>query len=151
MAGWDVTVLVPEVEDALPLKILGADVLKVGSTWVSWKERPRVHGLAVAADLFDRDPRVKQGVIHALEHGLPEVILWGEDWPEGLVRSCGNVRHELSGAARMFKSYAVNAASGRELVSGNQFETFECGTIELASPFVRRRRPRRLLRQGQTT
>lgn len=149
MAGWDVTVVVPETEDVRALRILGVDILKVGS-WVSWKERPLVEGLAVAADLFERDSRVRQGVLHALQRGLPEVILWGDDWPEGLLRSSADVRHELSGAARAFKSYAVTAASGREPVSDDPFEVFQCGTIESPSP-LRRRRRRRPLRYGQTT
>ena len=151
MAGWDVTVLVPESQDVRALRILGVDIVEVGSAWVPWSERPRVEGLAVAANLFDRDCHVKQGVFHALEQGLPEVVLWGQGWPEGLLRSDVEVRHKLSCAARMFKSYAVNAASGREIASGDQFEVFKCGTIESPSALLRRRRRRRMLRQDQTT
>jgi hypothetical protein len=150
MAGWDVTVLVPEDEDVHALRILGVDILPVGHTWVRWEDRPYVQGLAVAADLFERDSRVRQGVFHALEQGLPEVVMWGRDWPQGLACSDREVRHDLSGAARMFKSYAVNAASGREHFSSDNVEIFQCGTIESPSPLVRRRRRRRTLRHGQT-
>ena len=48
MAGWDVTVLVPEEEDAHALRILGVDIVQVGPTWTSWLERPQVHALAVS-------------------------------------------------------------------------------------------------------
>ncbi|MCX2934561.1 hypothetical protein ORI20_30290 [Mycobacterium sp. CVI_P3] len=150
MAGWDVTVLVPEDEDVHALRILGVDILPVGRTWVRWEERPHAQGLAVGADLFERDSRVRQGVFHALEQGLPEVIVWGRGWPQDLVCNDNEVRHDLSGAARMFKSYAVNAASGREPVSADEVEIFQCGTIEAPSPLVRRRRRRRMLRHGQT-
>jgi len=150
MAGWDVTVVVPEVEDVHALRILGVDILQVGPSWTSWLERPQVHALAVAADLFDRDPRVRHGVLYALEQGLPEVILWGSAWPASLARSADEVRHELSGAARMFKYHAVKAASGREPAAVDQVEVFHCGTSALPSLLTRRRRHRRLLRQGQT-
>jgi hypothetical protein len=150
MAGWDVTVLVPEGEDVRALQILGVDILQVGPTWISWAERRHVQALAVAADLFDRDSRVKQGVLQALEQGLPEVILWGSDWSPELVRSGGELRHQLSRAARMFKSHASMAASGQEPALAGQFELFHCGTIASPSPLARRRRRRRLLLHGQT-
>jgi len=150
MAGWDVTVLVPEGEDVRALQILGVDILQVGPTWISWAERRHVQALAVAADLFDRDSRVKQGVLHALEQGLPEVILWGSAWSAELVRSGDEVRHQLSRAARVFKSHASMAASGREPAFDDQVEVFQCGTIASPSPLVRRRRRRRLLLHGQT-
>ena len=136
MAGWDVTVLVPEEEDVHALRILGVDIVQVGPTWTSWLERPQVQALAVAADLFDRDPRVKHAVLQVLEQGLPEIILWGNAWPAGLARSADEVRHELSGAARMFKCHAVKAASGREPASVDQVEVFHCGTSALPSPLT---------------
>lgn len=150
MAGWDVTVLVPEAEDMHALRILGVDTLPVGHTWVRWEERPHVQALAVSAELFERDSRVRQGVLHALEQGLPEVFVWGRGLPQGLVCSDSEVRHDLSGAARMFKAYAVNAASGQEPCVSDAAEILQCVTIDSPSPLVRRRRRRRMQRHGQT-
>jgi hypothetical protein len=147
--GWDVTVLVPGIEDARPLQILGAELLPLGPTWNPWQQRRHPHGLAVAADLLDRDPRVKQGVFHVLEQGLSDVILWGQDWPEGLVRNDGEIHHELSRAARAFKYHAVRAASGHEPEFVGGTETLQCGTIASPSPLTRRHRRRP--DHGQTT
>jgi len=35
-------------------------------------ERPHPQTVAVAADLFDRDARVRRGVLEALEQGAPK-------------------------------------------------------------------------------
>jgi hypothetical protein len=150
MVGRDVTVMVPGEEDPLPVQILGAEILPFEPTSNPWQQRPHPQGLAVASDLFDRDPRVKQSVFHVLEQGLPDVILWGRDWPEGLVRSDGEIRHELSRAARAFKYHAVRAALGHEPASVGGTETLQSGAIAPPSPLVRRRRQRGRLHHGQT-
>jgi hypothetical protein len=98
--------------------------------------------LAVAGDLLDRDPRVKQGVFRALEQGLSDVTVWGQDWPAGLVRTDGEIHHELSRAARAFKYHAVRAASGHEPGFVGGTETFQSGTIVAPTPLARRRRRR---------
>ena len=149
MVGWDVTVMVPGKEDARPLQILGAELLPLGPNWNPWQERRHPHGLAVAADLIDRDPRVRRGVFDALEQGLSDVILWGRDWPDGLVRADAEMHHELSRAARAFKYHAVRAASGHEPEFVGGTETLQCATIASPSPLARGRRRR--LRHGQTS
>src|SRR6476661_3054300 len=63
MAGWDVSVLVGSDEDVRPLEILGADVLNLESVLDAWELRPHPQSVAVAADLFDRDDRVRRGVL----------------------------------------------------------------------------------------
>jgi hypothetical protein len=139
MAGWDVTVAVCEGGDFRPLQILGVDALELNSG--SWQERPSPQCLAVAADLFHRNERVRHGVFQALEHGLPEVTVWGEPWPEELHRSIGQVRHRLSNAARVFKSHALAAAHEPGVVSVGDAETFQCGN--LARPLAWRRELKR--------
>ena len=140
--------MVPGKEDARPLQILGGELLPLGPTWNPWQERRYPDGLAVAADLIDRDSRVKQAVFHALQQGLSDVILWGQDWPEGLVRTDGEIHHELSKAARAFKYHALSAASGHEPEFVGGTEILQCGTIASPSPLMRRRRRR--LSHGQT-
>ena len=114
MAGWDVTVLLPDLADhpdRRPLQILGAQVLDLEGALASVASRPRPQALAAAADLFGCDSRVRQGVLQALDHGVTEVTLWGESWPVELNDSVGLVQHRLSTAAKIFKGKALAAAA----------------------------------------
>ena len=108
MAGWDVTVLIADDEDERPLQILGVDTADLESALALWAERPHPQTVAVAADLFASDERVRRGVLGALEQGLTEVTLWGEHWPAELDDSVGPVQHRLSAAARAFKAQALD-------------------------------------------
>ena len=128
MAGWDVTVLVGDDEDVRPLEILGAEVRDLESVLASWEDRPHPQTVAVAADLFDRDARVRQGVLEALEQGATEVTLWGEGLPAELDESVDSVQHRLSAAARAFKAQALAAANAPNVVVGHT-ETFRCGMM----------------------
>jgi hypothetical protein len=128
MAGWDVTVLVGDDEDVRPLEILGAEVRDLESVLVSWDDRPHPQTIAVAADLFDRDSRVRKGVLTALEQGATEVTLWGERLPAELDESVDSVQHRLSAAARAFKAQALAAANASEAAVANT-ETFRCGMM----------------------
>ena len=69
MAGWDVTVLIGNDEDVRPLEILGAEVRDLESVLESWEDRPHPQTIAVAADLFARDSRVRQGVLDSARAG----------------------------------------------------------------------------------
>ncbi len=132
MAGWDVTVLIADHPDDRPLQILGARVLDLEDALASMDSRPRPQALAAAADLFGCDPRVRQGVLQALDHGATEVTLWGEDWPAELDESVGVVQHRLSMAAQIFKSAAVAAALNvGEVTHGSiaHTETFRSGLL----------------------
>lgn len=150
-AGWRVTVLLPGgEEDVRPLRILGVDILPFGPTEISWEQRPHPQGLAIAADLFHRDPRAMQDAFRALEQSRPEVVMWGGDWPYGLIHSDGEIHHELSRAASAFKYHAISAASGHDLASAGGIETFQCGTIASLSPLAEKVPSRRLLRGDQT-
>jgi hypothetical protein len=134
MAGWDVTVLIAGDEDVRPLEILGAETLDLESVLASWEERPHPQTIAVAADLFDRDARLRQGVLQALEQGATEVTLWGERLPAELDHSVDSVQHHLSAAARAFKAQALAAANDPEADDVSHTETFRCGMM--AGPSV---------------
>jgi hypothetical protein len=127
MAGWDVTVLIDDDEDARPLEILGAEVRDLESVLESWQDRPHPQTIAVAADLFDRDSRVRKGVLSALEQGATEVTLWGEGLPAEIDKSVDSVQHQLTAAARAFKAQALAAANNSEAVGHT--ETFRCGMM----------------------
>jgi len=127
MAGWDVTVLIDDDEDARPLEILGAEVRDLESVLESWQDRPHPQTIAVAADLFDRDSRVRKGVLSALEQGATEVTLWGEGLPAEIDKSVDSVQHQLTAAARAFKAQALAAANNSEAVGHT--ETFRCAMM----------------------
>ncbi|HZC94310.1 MAG TPA: hypothetical protein VE400_27360 [Mycobacterium sp.] len=111
MAGWDVTVLVADHPDERPLQILGVQIVDLEHALASAEHRPAPQTLAAAADLFDCDSRVRQGVVQALDQGATEVTLWGRSWPAELDDSVGLVQHRLSAAAQAFKAQALAAAA----------------------------------------
>jgi hypothetical protein len=135
MAGWDVTVLLTDLADRpddRPLQILGVQVLDLEDALASVGTRPRPQALAAAADLFGCDPRVRQGVLQALDHGVTEVTLWGETWPAELDDSVGLVQHRLSMAAQMFKGQALAAAAVPQSPIGH-IEIFRSGLLTCPS------------------
>lgn len=129
MAGWDVTVLVADHDDERPLQILGAQMVDLEHVLESAEYRPRPQTLAVAADLVGCDPRVRDGVLAALDRGVTEVTLWGETWPAELDESVGLVHHRLSAAARAFKAQALAAASASGDIGIGPAETFRSRTM----------------------
>jgi hypothetical protein len=139
MAGWDVTVLLTDLADhpdARPLQVLGARMIDLEDALAAVESRPRPQALAAAADLFGCDPRVRQGVLRALDHGVTEVTLWGETWPAELDESVGLVQHRLSMAARRFKAQALAAAlNARGVPDGSigDVETFRSGLLACPS------------------
>ncbi len=131
MAGWDVTVLLADRTNERPLHILGVATADLETALALWEERPHPQTVAVAADLFAGDERVRRGVLGALEQGLTEVTLWGDDLPAELDDSVGPVAHQLSAAARAFKRQALTAAADAGPVTGA--ETFRCGVMTTPS------------------
>jgi hypothetical protein len=143
MAGWDVSVLLTHLADhpdGRPLQILGVRIVDLEDALASFESgaesRPRPQALAAAADLLGCDPRVRQGVLQALDHGVTEVTLWGESWPAELDDSVGLVQHRLSAAARTFKAKALDAArdvAGESHGSIGDVETFRSGLLACPS------------------
>ena len=110
MAGWDVTVLTSGDADARPALILGARVADLEMVLARRVRGSCLQGIAVRADLYGSDARVRRMVDEARE-GLAEVRLWGEEWPAALAGLAGPVRYQLSVAARAFKAQALAAAA----------------------------------------
>ncbi len=133
MAGWDVTVLVGEDIDERPLHVLGARTLDIETALGTWMDRQRPQTIAVAADVFEADARIREGVLKAIEHGSTEVTLWGESCPADLHRTVDVVQHELSAAARAFKAHALTAAGLPVDGAVGAVEVFRCGTMECPS------------------
>jgi hypothetical protein len=119
-AGWEVTVLLPHSCDSRPLRILGVQPLDLESAMGSTSQ-----SLAVSAEVFTADARVRDKVLKALDNGLTEVALWGDGWPHVVNRGMTRVQHVLSAAARVFKGYAL-AAAGIGCDSVHPTETLLC-------------------------
>ncbi|MFZ1178937.1 MAG: hypothetical protein WAO15_22300 [Mycobacterium sp.] len=122
MAGWEVTVLLPDRCDTQSLRILGVgvDLQSVfdgaGSTSQS---------LAGSAEAFTADARVRDAVLKSLDNRLTEVALWGDEWPLVVDRAMTRAQHVLSAAARAFKGYAL-AAAGIPCATVDPTETLLC-------------------------
>ena len=84
MAGWEVTVLLPERCDPRALRILGVRVLELETQLAALGAGSTSQSLAVSAEAFTADARVRDTVLQSLETGLTEVALWGQapqGWP----------------------------------------------------------------------
>jgi hypothetical protein len=123
MAGWEVTALLPPGDDTRPLRILGVATSDLRSAFGD-TGAPR-QGLAVSAEAFAGDPRVRRRVLASLDGRLTEVALWGDGWPPGVNRATTEAQHLLSAAARTFKGYALAAAGFPDAAIGPT-ETLWC-------------------------
>jgi hypothetical protein len=108
MAGWEVTALLPRGCDSRPLRILGIRASEADPRFAL--ARSTSQGLAVSAEAFGADARIRDKVFDSLDDRLTEVALWGDGWPLGVNRATAPTQHVLSAAARRFKGYALVAA-----------------------------------------
>jgi hypothetical protein len=128
MAGWDVAVLTAGQADPRPLRILGARGYDLETVLAMPLAGRCLRAIAVEANLYRSDARVRRMVYHALDRSLAEVRLWGGGWPEDLDVGTRPVRHKLSAAARAFKAQALAAAAAPDAVS-DDVEEFRTGRI----------------------
>jgi hypothetical protein len=110
MAGWEVTVLLPHSCDSRALRILGVRTSELDAEFASMGAGSARQSLAVSAQAFIADARVRDKVLESLDNRLTAVALWGEGWPLGVNRAMTRAQHVLSAAARTFKGYALAAA-----------------------------------------
>jgi|HubBroStandDraft_3_1064219.scaffolds.fasta_scaffold195483_2 hypothetical protein len=109
-AGWEVTVLLPQPSDTRPLQILGMHVSELASKMPPASTECAARGLAVSADMFASDSRIRHEVLNALDRWMTEVTLWHDGWPLAVGHRTTTVQHVLSSAARAFKRHALTAA-----------------------------------------
>jgi hypothetical protein len=140
LAGWEVTVLVPDLVDGRPLRILGATVLDLEESLASPPERGGAwpHDIAVARTVFESDPRVREGVLENLTGRSCEVMVWGDGCPSELDCRTAYVEHRLTTAARAFKARAL-AAAAQPIDAIDEVEMFRRGgpLDRLATDLVR--------------
>ncbi len=109
-AGWEVNVLLPQQCDTRPLQILGVEASDLDSHLSTASIGCPARGLAVSAEMFASDIRIRQAVLNALDRWLTEVTLWHDGWPLAVGHRTITVQHVLSDAARAFKRHALAAA-----------------------------------------
>lgn len=124
MAGWQVTVVLADCSDALPLRILGASVVDLD--WLAagpGRARSR-QVLMLAADVFASDDSVGRGAHCALGQGRAEVVVWGPSrgyLEAELGQSYSPTRYCVSAAGRAFKARALVAAGRPALFEPTEF------------------------------
>jgi hypothetical protein len=109
-AGWQVNVLLPQPCDTRPLQILGVHAAELDAQIAPASTGCATRGLAVSADMFDSDTRIRREVLKALDRRMTEVTLWHDGWPLAVGHRTTTVVHVLSAAARAFKRHALTAA-----------------------------------------
>jgi hypothetical protein len=115
LAGWDIDVLLTEPAldgaDIRPLEVLGATARSLEAA-LACDDRPEsAAAVAVAADLFTADLRVRDRVQRAYDRNIAEVTVWGPRIPTELSARFHPVEHVLTAAARVFKSHALDATA----------------------------------------
>lgn len=128
MAGWEVTVLLPHSSDSRSLRILGVRTSELQAQFALTETGSASQSLAVSAEAFTADARVRDKVLKSLDNGLTEVALWGDGWPLGINRAMTRAQHVLSAAARTFKGYALLAA-GNPCHPVDPTEPLLCDTV----------------------
>lgn len=126
MAGWQVTVLLPDGGDDRCLRILGVRALDLEEQFAMLG--PASQSLAVSAEAFTADARVRDRVLASLDDRLTEVTLWGHapsGWPLRVDRGVARAQYALSAAARRFKGHAL-AAAGMACPTVYSTETLLC-------------------------
>lgn len=111
MAGWDVTVLTADHADPRPLEILGARVRDLEAILALPLVGGCLQAIAVRADLYESDERVRAMVLRALGEGKAEIRFWGDFRREDPGTGADRLSHRLSLAAQAFKAHALAAAT----------------------------------------
>jgi hypothetical protein len=119
-AGWEVNVLLPQRCDTRPLQILGMQASELDAQLPGVSPGCAARGLAVSAEMFASDVRIRQQVLKALDRWMTEVTLWHDDWPLTVGHRTTTVQHVLSGAARAFKRHALTAAGIADTVGSTE-------------------------------
>jgi hypothetical protein len=122
MAGCDVTAVLTERTDERALQILGVRTTDFDDATTS-QLCDNESALAVSADLYRTDARVRETVIGMLDAGLTNLVMWGDRWPQEFDGLGGDVHHRLSIAARAFKAQAL-IATATQPGSIAELETF---------------------------
>jgi hypothetical protein len=117
LAGWDVAVITADRCDDRPLRILGAHGHYLENALAAPIAGPCLEAVALPADLYIGDERVRRLVRRAADANDADIRLWGDAWPDDFDRP-DPASHQLSLAACAFKAQAVRAALGERAQAG---------------------------------
>lgn len=108
-AGWETVALTAEPDDSRALEIVGAKVLDLAATLGRPEWTADIDELAVSAELYSTDLRVRDLVRTRLDRGTEHTYLWGQAAaePQG---DAVLTRHRVSLAGLAFKRRALEAA-----------------------------------------
>lgn len=125
-AGWKVSVFTgtadaPAAAGVLGVRVLPADADPVGLV------RSTSAALAISAELLDADQVLRAEVLRAVDRCGVELTVWGATPAGFLAGRMTTTRHQLSGAARAFKSQALAAAGSAGTVADLVEEFRSCG------------------------
>jgi hypothetical protein len=132
MAGWDVTVLTADHSDSRPLEILGARARDLETMLALPVLGPCLQAIAVRADLYESDPRVRKMVLTAFDEGRAEIRFWGDSPQKDPGARADPLSHRLSVAARAFKAQAL-AAAAAPADPTDHIEVFRRGAVRRPS------------------
>lgn len=127
MAGWDVMVLTADPGDWRPLQILGVHPLDLEWALSLPLRGPQPQCVAVDAELYASDERIRDRILEVLDQGRAEVRFWEGDRLDA-DPGPGTVQHRLSVAACAFKAQAM-AAADTPPVSYHLTELFRSGEL----------------------
>lgn len=124
-SGWEVDVYLAELSDGRALQILGVDARELlPDALAAPTEWP--DGLMISGGLYTANSNVCRFFKAASRNRPTEVALWGARWPTELASGVGRVEHQLSIAARAFKTHSMAAAGVAQPCVGAA-ETFYAG------------------------
>jgi hypothetical protein len=103
-SGWDVNVLLSQACDDRPLQILGMHAVDLDPQLLSADIECVARGLAVSAEMFAADARIRREVLAALDRWMTEVTLWHDDWPLNVGHRTSTVQHVLSAPSNVTRS-----------------------------------------------
>jgi hypothetical protein len=128
LAGWDVTVVTEDHADQRALRVLGVRGSDLESALAVPVQGPCLRAIAVQAELYGADERVRQIVRAAAAAGRTEIRLWGDAWPADFEARADRVSYRLSVAARAFKAQALAAVRAAD-ASPADTEEFLSGAV----------------------
>jgi hypothetical protein len=137
MTGWRVTAHVDTCRVERAVRILGATPgdLASATTWGGDDTWP--DAIVASATLVESNPVLRRLLRTAARQAGTEVAFWGGSWPIDQQKGVGPVEHQLSLAARAFKSHALAAAEVPDLAA-SPTETFTSGRTQftIAAPLT---------------
>ena len=132
MGGWDAYVAARDLKGARALRILGARCVDLDATLVAPGPGPWPQMLAVSAELYRVDRRVRDGVWETLNRCGTTLTMWGPDCPVELEPRVHTTLYRISAAAGAFKPHAL-AAVGAAPTADTSVELLHTARLSVLS------------------